>query len=447
MATTRIEVVVLSNDELVESGIKKPVRLTPDGYAGIAYGGAVYPLLEGNVIDVAQPSWEFEDCQHYLITGSPIPYSPNFGKAPIESQFDPSEIQWSLEALPQGIYLAYNSPERHAKRVIDLLETGGIQVQRWDVSHRLAADGKFYDWFARLNVAEPIEETDTYLKKLFAQPYLGLAPILQFTDINTSARLQLRIEALVSEVTQLQMDLSTSEMARKNMEGRLSVNEGEILRLKSRYATSRENSRILLEKLRTVNEISESKESPAIQNSAHLAAAEELLETSLLENTGLNIRLLKLEEQVLRDQMELAEFAEKYDSARNRVDEIEDLERERRLTQGALRGQRRGIYGYLQYAFQRLSFFDDSVDQLVNLVKPSAALRVLFQIDTGLVIGKDVVGLTGWREVTKVATGISGKEMSARIYYKPDGERVIVSLHLKENDKQQRRHIERLRNL
>jgi hypothetical protein len=101
----------------------------------------------------------------------------------------------------------------------------------------------------------------------------------------------------------------------------------------------------------------------------------------------------------------------------------------------------------LQYAFQRLSFFDDSVDQLVNLVKPSAALRVLFQIDTGLVIGKDVVGLTGWREVTKVATGISGKEMSARIYYKPDGERVIVSLHLKENDKQQRRHIERLRNL
>jgi predicted RNA binding protein YcfA (HicA-like mRNA interferase family) len=32
-----------------------------------------------------------------------------------------------------------------------------------------------------------------------------------------------------------------------------------------------------------------------------------------------------------------------------------------------------------------------------------------------------------------------------RIYYKPDGNRVLVSVHVKRDDKEQRRHIEKLR--
>ncbi len=447
MATTRLEVVVLSGGQLVEDRVNKPVRLTPDGYAGIAYGGAVYPLLEGDVVDVAQPSWEIEDCQHYLISGSSIPYSPNFGIQSVESQFNPSEIQWSLEAIPHGIYLSFNSPERNAKRVIDLLETGGIQIHRWDVSHRMAADGKFYDWFARLSVFDSIERVYASLETLFAEPDPGVTPVAKSTEISTSGQLQLRIETLASEVARLQVGLAASEMSRKTAEARLSINEGDKLRLESRLAASREDSRILLETLRTVKELADTKESPAAESAAHLAVAEELLETALLENSGLNNRLLELEEQSLQDQMALEDIAENYDFARNRIDELTELERERRLTQGALKGHKQGIEGYLRSAFQRLSFFDDSIDQLANLVKPSSALRILVQIDMGQVIGKDVVELSGWREVSKVATGIPGREMSARIYYKPDGERVVVSLHLKENDKQQRRHIERLRNL
>ena len=34
-----------------------------------------------------------------------------------------------------------------------------------------------------------------------------------------------------------------------------------------------------------------------------------------------------------------------------------------------------------------------------------------------------------------------------RIYYKPDGNRVLVSVHVKQDDKEQRRHIERLRSV
>ena len=149
----------------------------------------------------------------------------------------------------------------------------------------------------------------------------------------------------------------------------------------------------------------------------------------------------------MQETVAFEEIEANFDFARNRIGELEELERERRLTRGAHKGQNRGLEGYLQHAFHRLSFFDDSIDQLATLVKPSSALRILFQIDTGQVIGKDVVELSGWREISKVATGIPGREMSARIYYKPDGDKVVVSLHLKEDDKQQRRHIERLKNL
>jgi hypothetical protein len=53
--------------------------------------------------------------------------------------------------------------------------------------------------------------------------------------------------------------------------------------------------------------------------------------------------------------------------------------------------------------------------------------------------------MRGWFEVKNLATGIAGSQRLGRIYYKPDGQRVLVSVHIKQDEKQQRRHIERLR--
>lgn len=72
-------------------------------------------------------------------------------------------------------------------------------------------------------------------------------------------------------------------------------------------------------------------------------------------------------------------------------------------------------------------------------------MRALAEIDSGRLVGKDLEGMSGWFEVTKLATGIAGSERLGRIYYKPDGRRVLVSVHIKQDDKQQRHHIERLR--
>jgi hypothetical protein len=84
---------------------------------------------------------------------------------------------------------------------------------------------------------------------------------------------------------------------------------------------------------------------------------------------------------------------------------------------------------------------------LANLETSASMLRCLVQIDMGELVGKDLKGMHGWREVSKLATGIAGSEDMGRIYYKPDGNRVLVSVHVKQNEKEQRRHIEKLRSV
>jgi hypothetical protein len=128
-----------------------------------------------------------------------------------------------------------------------------------------------------------------------------------------------------------------------------------------------------------------------------------------------------------------------------RLEEIGEQERERRRSTTARVAPRRGVPGFLDSAFARLTFVLDSVEVLANLEAPASVLRCLVQIDMGELVGKDLEGTRGWREVSKLATGIAGSEDMGRIYYKPDGSRVLVSVHVKQDEKEQRRHIKKLR--
>lgn len=62
MASAKATVRVLDHGAEVEAGVRRPIRLTPDGYAGVAYAGSVYPLRQGDVIDLGGASWELADC-------------------------------------------------------------------------------------------------------------------------------------------------------------------------------------------------------------------------------------------------------------------------------------------------------------------------------------------------------------------------------------------------
>jgi len=130
-----------------------------------------------------------------------------------------------------------------------------------------------------------------------------------------------------------------------------------------------------------------------------------------------------------------------------RLEELAERESEQRRLAAVRKGPRRGVAGFLDTAFARLTFVLDSVEILANLDSPNAVMRSLLKIDMGEILGKDLESVRGWREVSKLATGIAGSESMGRIYYKPGGNRVLVSVHVKQNDKEQRRYLERLRSL
>ena len=111
-----------------------------------------------------------------------------------------------------------------------------------------------------------------------------------------------------------------------------------------------------------------------------------------------------------------------------RLQEFGEQERERRRGNVTARAPRRGVPGFLDVAFSRLTFVLDSVEVLANLDSSASMMRSLVQIDMGEVVGKDLEGMRGWREVSKLATGVAGSEDMGRIYYKPGitGDRVLA---------------------
>lgn len=75
MASAKALVRVLDHGTEVESELCRPIRLTPDGYAGVAYAARL-PTPAGDLIDLDGSSWELADCDRFLFTGAEVPYVP-----------------------------------------------------------------------------------------------------------------------------------------------------------------------------------------------------------------------------------------------------------------------------------------------------------------------------------------------------------------------------------
>lgn len=180
---------------------------------------------------------------------------------------------------------------------------------------------------------------------------------------------------------------------------------------------------------------------------AKQSETEDLLELALDENADLHNNLASFRKQAEQDASRILVLGATLVGFKERLTELGDQERERRRTTATYIAPRRGVPGFLDMAFTRLEFVLDSVEVLANLDAPASVVRSLVQIDIGENVGKDLEGLRGWREVSKLATGITASEDMGRIYYRPDGNRVLADVHVKQDDKEQRRHIERLRSI
>ncbi|MBE4719875.1 hypothetical protein [Pseudarthrobacter sp. AB1] len=447
MASQQILVRVLDGVSVVDESVRRPVRLTPDGYAGIVYAGAVYPVFADNVVNISGASWEVEDCNRFLFAGAAVPYAPKIDDPTAQREFTGFRGEWDIETNRFGHYLVFNASERFATTVVDALEAGGVSVQRWDVSHRAASDGKFYDWFARLRVQGSHDDVVSRVSTVFSPTAAVLA-----IDIATTPAVT-RIEDLAAQVEQL-LELTA------DLRASLNASEGEaaLLRQRLEAATGRESNLAgdldrALEHQKSLHvQIVELGRAPGhtAETKAFLAKqseTEEFLEFALAENSDLHNSLASFRDEAERSDSRISTLEATLAGLQDRLEELGGQERERRRAAAVHIAPRRGVPGFLDTAFARLSFVLDSVEVLANIDAPASVLRALVQIDMGEFVGKDLEGMRGWREVSKLATGIAGSEDMGRLYYKPDGNRVLVSVHVKQDDKEQRRHIERLRSI
>lgn len=447
MAAQQTVVRVVDGLSTVDDAIRRPVRLTPDGYAGIVYAGAVYPLFADNVVDISGPSWELEDCNRFLLAGISIPYAP---RQDVPQQFAGFDGVWNVETNQFGHYVVFNASERVAMGVVDALETSGLSIQRWDVSHRQASDGKFYDWFARLRFKGTHNDVMTLVGSVFSRKASvadGVATVVPSPPTPTLLEdLEAQVEKLLDQVVDLRDRLDASERQAALARERLAAATARESKLSGDLDRALEHQKSLHDQ---IAELSRSPEQ-SVETKALLAKqsdTEELLELAFAENAELRSQLSAFRERAEQGEISIMNLEASVHGLQERLEEMAEQERERRRLTTARLAPRRGVPGFLDSAFARLIFVLDSVEVLANLDAPTAVMRSLLRIDMGEVVGKDLESARGWREVSKLATGIAGSEDMGRIYYKPDGNRVLVSVHVKQNDKEQRRHIERLRSL
>lgn len=426
--------------------MRRPVRLTPDGFAGAAYAGAVYPLYPDNRIDLSDPSWEIEDCNRFLFTETPVPYRPQTdGAGPPAS--GGTEVIWYLESNRNGHYLVFNASERVAGEVVDALERSGLGVQRWDVSHRVADDGRFYDWFARLKVKRPRDEVLALVAAVMA-PDLAEPPV----EIDRSPaelrieELEAQVETLLDRALGLRRELLASRADADQLEKRVVRAEARESRVVADLDRAIEHHKSLHGQLMVLRATAEHGLDTRTLLARH-NETEEMLEFALAENASLQQEVNRLAAARDADGRRIRGLQMGLEDLSSRLAEVSSQEQERRRAASARRGPLPGAEGFIKVAFARLEFVLDGITVLANLDTPAALMRALVQIDRGENVGKDLEDIPGWREVSKLATGIAGSEDLGRIYYKPDGGRVLVSVHVKQDDKEQRRHVDRLKAL
>lgn len=445
MAAQQLLVRIVNGESNTIAEVRRPVRLTPNGYGGIVYEAAVYPILDGDVVDLAGPSWEVEDCNRFLLAGARVPYAPKATELSPRPKFVGFHGEWNVDTNGFGHYVVFNGSERLASDVVNALEDASLAVQRWDVSHRPASDGKFYDWFARLRSKGTHDEAVARVSAVFSPAFVGVEapPSPTATPFEDLAA---RAEQLLDQTVELRDRLSRSEREVALLRQRLAVvtnHETKLLGDMDRTLAHQKSLHDQISALSRAQEQSAEAKAYLVRQSD----TEELLELALSENSELRNSVVDFRNHAEASESRILTLEVTVAALEDRLDELGQQDRERRRAAADRVAPRRGVSGFLDNAFTRLTFVLDSREVLANLDAPAAVLRVLTQIDMGQLLGKDLEGMRGWREVSKLATGIAGSEDMGRIYYKPDGSEVLVSVHIKQDEKEQRRHIDRLRSV
>lgn len=442
MATARTVVTVLDHGAEVEAGIRRPVRLTPDGHAGVAYAGSVYPLHTGNVVELNGPSWELADCERFLFAGADVPYASAQEAEAGRTGFD---IDWYVETGHYSHSVVFNAPERIASQFIAALEDADISVQRWDVSHRAADNGNFYDWFARLRFKGSRDDALAMVRAVTSPPISDVTAPAAVVD-PIALRLsdaEARIEQLLDQLFGATKRAEAAEREVIQLRGLVDAAQANEHDHREALATASRRHADLQEQIAALRErIGTGPDAAALVK--NLAEAEELREMALAENSALFelTRTLKLEVTVQRQRAN--ELADQVADLKDQLIELQTLEVERMRAAAATRRRRGGVVEFLAIAFDRIEFVLDAVDVIASLESPAKIVSVLSKINDGEFLGREAEGLRGWFEVENIPTGKADDQPFSRLYFRSDGQKVLVSVDITEGAEPQRRHRERL---
>jgi hypothetical protein len=75
MAWKKVGVVVYYDGRVVDTLTPRPVRVMPNGRAGVVYNGVVYPLYEGNIVLLEDEPVDKDECDRFVPAHAPIPYA------------------------------------------------------------------------------------------------------------------------------------------------------------------------------------------------------------------------------------------------------------------------------------------------------------------------------------------------------------------------------------
>jgi regulator of replication initiation timing len=466
MTSRKVHVDVFRGSTVLERITDRPVRLLPDGRAGIAYAGAVYPLLKGDRIDVDDAPVDKRLCHRFLAPTTPIPYAPDRGTPAALLDF------WHVEENRFGFYVVFDGSVEVAQAVANRLEEAGLGVRRWDISQRKADDGRTYDWFVRLDYDAPDARErirDALVPGASPAPrgsadgdtVDSVAPRLVSLEREVDAALG-RLQELVARTDALQT--LNAALVSENEEMKAEAErDARIIRglradaVRDRAALKRATAardRALADRERTRDELARLLD--------HGTGAHESRRASDMAQ-----ELAKAEDDWVREAEKVDALTQQLDEAMGRVDSLA-LEREglveelvllresaqesteRRLVAATPRG---GLEAFLARLLRRTQLHPDAIDVLAQLEKPRRILKVLLDLDgnerqgEGTVPSTPLRNLAPWREVTQhLATGAAGATSGGgRVYFAPANGHILVYVQHKSDRKSQDQARNRIR--
>jgi hypothetical protein len=446
-----IDVTIFRGETKLKEASDKPVRKTPDETSGVVYGGAVYPLRTGNIIDLDDDTYSKTDCGEFYENFEDIVY------------YEPPTLdhKWSLEFNSRAKYVVFDGDDLAAKNLFKFLQEKGI-ANRLGESFRPASDGYHYDWFIRLN-ATCTEQLARRILSEFSFPSnvdgsensaqleaaKNVARIIILNDQVASLGEELKkskqlLTKINSEFGELQRsakrkdsELRTTIVARDSYKNNADTAKRDLRKYLTRQSSIDPN----------IGKKTDTAEEQAKENEAYLEQLAAENEQVTDENRQLKSQIAEfietgksLESRLRGKANELKREKEEHDETR----EIITVQKSTLPSSKQSKTLRNFISQVFEVFIPRIQLQQEDLQCLIQeIAKPKSALRMLKLLNDQAKISKtkSVIGYDGVFEIEDINVGNPGKAGMGRIYYKKRDGNLDVGLHIKKDDREQARFL------